>query len=398
MTFEEIADSLLEGSKSSGCPFYEKYEPYEILGRGLCSVVRKCVEKTTKTPYAVKIIDLTRKDNLQATEQREAGYNEIRLLKQCSDHPYIITLHEAFETPAFLFLVFELCPNGELFDLLTQKVRLSEKRARVIMRQLLESIAFLHSKGIMHRDIKCENILLSDSCDIRLSDFGFATVYDKNVIYKELLGTPGYLSPEMLKANSYENQPSYGLAIDMWACGVVLYTLIAGSPPFYNRKTIYMLRDIMNGKYTFSGAEWEDVSSECKELVERMLCVDPTKRITAHEALQQRFLQSTDTVQIRTAVSRVKSVFHAIRAIIRMRRLSRTPQPICKQTLSTKPYKHKALRKLIDSSAYNLYGHWVQRTDEQNRAALFQCFLKPHQAPSLKRRHRLLSDSQLTSQ
>lgn len=83
----------------------------------------------------------------------------------------------------------------------------------------------------------------------------------------ELLGTPGYLSPEMLKANSYDDQPSYGLAVDLWACGVVLYTLIAGTPPFHHRKPIYMLRDIMNGKYSFPSVEWDDVSVECKNLV-----------------------------------------------------------------------------------------------------------------------------------
>lgn len=138
--------------------------------------------------------------------------------------------------------------------------------------------------------------------DIRLSDFGFATVLDENVVYRgkpctqsswycgaevlscylglmagtpltlylilsELLGTPGYLSPEMIKANSHNDKPGYGIAVDMWACGVVLYTLIAGAPPFYHRKPIYMLRDIMNGKYSFSNTVWEDVSPECKDLV-----------------------------------------------------------------------------------------------------------------------------------
>ncbi|KAF6035517.1 hypothetical protein EB796_006174 [Bugula neritina] len=146
MSQHDSADSLLVDSKDVDSPFYSRYEPKEVLGRGLCSVVRRCVDKNTLVSYAVKIIDLTRKDNFDASQAREAGYNEVELLKSCSDHPHIIRLHETFETEAFLFLIFELCPNGELFDLLTKRMRLSEKRTRAIMKQLLESLAFLHSK------------------------------------------------------------------------------------------------------------------------------------------------------------------------------------------------------------------------------------------------------------
>ncbi|CAE1322985.1 PHKG [Acanthosepion pharaonis] len=150
---------------------------------------------------------------------------EIKVLKLCSNHRYIINLHDVFETSTFIFLVFELCKKGELFDYLTQVVTLSEKRTRIIMRQLLEAVKFIHEKNIVHRDLKPENILLDDDMNVKLTDFGLATMLEDNQELTDLCGTPGYLAPEVLNVSMNETAPGYRKEVDMWAVGVIMYTL-----------------------------------------------------------------------------------------------------------------------------------------------------------------------------
>ncbi|CAG0891325.1 unnamed protein product [Cyprideis torosa] len=156
--------------------FYSKYEPKEILGRGVSSTVRRCIEKETGKEFAVKIMDLTghEGDGSDRESLREATMREIRILRKVAQHPYIIQLYDVFDSETFAFLVFELCRQGELFDYLTSVVALSEKKTRYIMRQLFNALNYVHKQGIIHRDVKPENILLDDNFNIKLTDFGFA--------------------------------------------------------------------------------------------------------------------------------------------------------------------------------------------------------------------------------
>ncbi|XP_062330636.1 phosphorylase b kinase gamma catalytic chain, liver/testis isoform isoform X2 [Osmerus eperlanus] len=254
--------------------FYQKYDPKEVIGRGVSSVVRRCVHKYTGQELAVKIIEITAEKMTaqQLEEVKTSTLKEIQVLNTVKGHSSIITLIDCYESTTFIFLVFDLMKRGELFDYLTEKVTLSEKETRCMMRALLEAVQYLHSLNIVHRDLKPENVLLDDQGHIKLSDFGFSVVLEPGEKLRELCGTPGYLAPEILKCSMDEMHPGYGKEVDLWACGVILFTLLAGSPPFWHRKQLLMLRVIMEGRYQFNSPEWDDRSDTVKDLVRLPVC------------------------------------------------------------------------------------------------------------------------------
>uniref|UniRef100_A0A6I8PA27 phosphorylase kinase n=1 Tax=Ornithorhynchus anatinus TaxID=9258 RepID=A0A6I8PA27_ORNAN len=279
--------------------FYQKYDPKDIIGRGVSSVVRRCVHRPTGREFAVKIMEVTaeRLSPQQLEEVRGATRRETHILRQVAGHPHIITLIDSYESSTFMFLVFDLMRRGELFDYLTEKVTLTEKETRSIMRAVLEAVRFLHDNDIVHRDLKPENILLDDELRVRLSDFGFSCHLQPGEKLRELCGTPGYLAPEILKCSMDETHPGYGKEVDLWACGVILFTLLAGSPPFWHRRQMLMLRMIMEGQFRFSSPEWDDRSATVRDLITRLLRVEPAERLTAEQALQHPFFQRCDGSQ-----------------------------------------------------------------------------------------------------
>lgn len=365
--------------------FYSRYSLGKVLGRGASSVVRQCQEKNTKINYAVKIIDISGQstDAFETEDMIKATRREVDILRRLSGHPNIIELHDFYESPTFFFLVFELCQRGELFDYLNQVVALSEKQTRRFMRQLLKVVEYMHSLNIVHRDLKPENILLDSDCNIKVTDFGFAAFLQtdhrdgENQLH-DLCGTPGYLAPEVLKANMYENQPGYGRAVDLWACGVIMYTLLAGYPPFWNRRQMVMLRLIMAGDYNFETPEWQDVSNAPKELIKMLLQVDSSVRISATRALNHEFFTAfgTHLDEHVTPRQRFKRGITAVKCAVRIQRLHLTPQPISLIELQQDPYRMRHMRKLLDTCAFRVYGHWVKKGEQQNRAALFQNSIK----------------------
>lgn len=402
MAKEEDDDNLPD--KDAAKEFYAKYEPKEIIGRGISSTVRRCIEKETGREYAAKIIDLSQEsqDGVDTHTMRDATRQEIAILRLVAAHPYIIELQDVFESETFIFLVFELCKNGELFDYLTSVVTLSEKKTRYIMRQVLEGVRYVHSKNIVHRDLKPENILLDDQLNVKITDFGFAKVLKNGEKLFELCGTPGYLAPETLKANMFDDAPGYSIEVDLWACGVIMFTLLVGCPPFWHRKQMVMLRNIMEGKYSFTSPEWADISEEPKDLIRQFLVVEPKDRISIDEALRHPFfntvlwdqdmtplkqsLSSASrrmsridqlTLQIKSggfnARAKLRLGLVAVRAAMRLRRLPHTAaRTVPLDTAQIDPYTLRILRKVIDGCAFRVYGHWVKKGEGQNRAALFE--------------------------
>jgi len=365
-------ESLPDRNAAKG--FYSKYEPKEVLGRGGCSVVRRCIEKETGKEFAAKIIDLSDSSDVTVVE---ATNREIEILRMVAGHPYIIEMHDVFESSTFIFLVFELCKNGELFDYLTSVVTLSEKRTKIIMHQLLDALKHVHSKDIVHRDLKPENILLDDNYNVKLTDFGFAKVLRNGQTITDVSGTPNYMAPEVLQCAMYENMPGTGKPVDIWACGVIMYTLLVGCPPFWHRKQMVMIRNIMEGKYSLTSPEWQDISDEPKDLLSKLLVVNPDDRITLDQVLLHPFFsKSSVTQEVESkpfnAKAKLAGMLLVVRCVVRLRRLRFIPKPLSLATARVDPYRIRVVRKILDQCAFKVYGHWVKKGEGQDRAALFQ--------------------------
>lgn len=262
--------------------FVDVYTVGACLGTGSFGEVKKVVHKVTGQERAVKVF---LKDLNSAASYRTTK-NEIEILRRLN-HPAIIKLYEYFEDDRKLYLVLEKCNGGELFDQISQKKTLNEGISAKICKQLFSAVLYLHENFIVHRDIKPENIMLEDSDDIlniKLIDFGTATVFNRKAKLTSLTGSTYYISPEVIEG-------SYNEKCDMWSCGVILYILLSGCPPFPGNSDEQILDRIRIGKYSFQGAVWDQVSNEAKDLIKKLLCPEML-RLSAFEALSHPWIQS----------------------------------------------------------------------------------------------------------
>ena len=221
---------------------------------------------------------------------------EINILKNL-DHPNIIKVYEFYSTEKYIYIINELCTGGELFDKIVDVKHFSESVACNIMRQLLSAVAYCHEKGVIHRDLKPENILIESSEEkdkdffhIKIIDFGTCEILKKKKL-TEQIGTSFYIAPEVLK-NGYNEK------CDLWSCGVILYILLCGSPPFYGKNEKEIFRKILDGNFTFRHKIWNKISTEGKNLVLKLLQVNPAKRISAQEALEDVWFQKNFNINI----------------------------------------------------------------------------------------------------
>ncbi|KAM4702514.1 calcium/calmodulin-dependent protein kinase type II subunit gamma isoform 12-T12 [Rhinophrynus dorsalis] len=269
--------------------FTDEYQLYEELGKGAFSVVRRCVKKSSSQEYAAKIIN-TKKLSARDHQKLEREARICRLLK----HPNIVRLHDSISEEGFHYLVFDLVTGGELFEDIVAREYYSEADASHCIHQILESVNHIHQHDIVHRDLKPENLLLASKCKgaaVKLADFGLAIeVQGDQQAWFGFAGTPGYLSPEVLRKDPY------GKPVDIWACGVILYILLVGYPPFWDEDQHKLYQQIKAGAYDFPSPEWDTVTPEAKNLINQMLTINPAKRITADQALKHPWVCQRSTV------------------------------------------------------------------------------------------------------
>ncbi|XP_061586562.1 calcium/calmodulin-dependent protein kinase (CaM kinase) II beta 1 isoform X15 [Cololabis saira] len=269
--------------------FTDEYQLYEELGKGAFSVVRRCVKLATGQEYAAKIIN-TKKLSARDHQKLEREARICRLLK----HPNIVRLHDSISEEGFHYLLFDLVTGGELFEDIVAREYYSEADASHCIQQILEAVLHCHQMGVVHRDLKPENLLLASKCKnaaVKLADFGLAIeVQGDQQAWFGFAGTPGYLSPEVLR------KEAYGKPVDIWACGVILYILLVGYPPFWDEDQHKLYQQIKAGAYDFPSPEWDTVTPEAKNLINQMLTINPAKRITAQEALKHPWVCQRSTV------------------------------------------------------------------------------------------------------
>ncbi|CAL1591797.1 unnamed protein product [Knipowitschia caucasica] len=328
---EPVEEYWVDGSRRDGT-VEEVYALGAELGRGATSVVYRCEEKQTQKPYAVKV--------LKKTIDKKIVRTEIGVLLRLS-HPNIIELKEIFETDTDIALVLELVTGGELFDRIVERGYYSEQDAAHVIKQILEAVAYLHENGVVHRDLKPENLLYADlslDAPLKIADFGLSKIIDDQVTMKTVCGTPGYCAPEILRGNAY------GPEVDMWSVGVILYILLCGFEPFFDpRGDQYMYSRILNCDYEFVSPWWDEVSLNAKDLVSKLIVLDPHKRLSVREALLHPWVlgkaarfSHMDTTQRKlqefNARRKLKAAMKAVVATSRMHECSRRRTDSCEMS------------------------------------------------------------------
>ena len=261
---------------------HKEYKFMDILGKGAYGEVRKATHRITGMIRAIKSVS---KVDMK-TEQKLRLINEVEILKNL-DHPNIIRVYEFFEDSVFFYIVTELCVGGELFDRIMEKTIVEENESAVIMRQILSAVFYFHSKNIVHRDLKPENILYESKkaeAQVKITDFGTSRVFMKNEELTNTYGTVYYIAPEVLKGK-------YTGKCDVWSCGIILYVLLCGFPPFGGTTDNDIMERIKRGPIPFDSFEWEDVSQEAKSLISAMCNYDTDRRLTASQALEHSWIQ-----------------------------------------------------------------------------------------------------------
>lgn len=315
-----VEEENLQKSKHKTYQDLDNYEVLEQMGEGAFSVVNKAIHKPTGKEVAIKILRKFQMDQ----QQKQAVLKEVTIMRQLN-HPNIVSFIEFIDSPDYYYIVQELASGGEIFTMIVKYTYLSEDLSRWIITQVAHAIRYLHEEvGIVHRDIKPENLLfepidfvpsvnpiakLRKSDDpntkkdegeftpglggggigvVKLADFGLSKqIWEHNT--KTPCGTVGYTAPEIVRDERYAKE------VDMWAMGCVLYTLLCGFPPFYDERIETLTEKVAKGQFTFLQPWWDEISDGAKNCVSNLLTVDPKKRYTIDEFLQDPWMQKQQT-------------------------------------------------------------------------------------------------------
>ncbi|KAL9867574.1 ribosomal protein S6 kinase alpha-3 isoform 3-T3 [Geothlypis trichas] len=278
--------SIVQQLHRNSIQFTDGYEVKEDIGVGSYSVCKRCVHKASNMEYAVKIIDKSKRDPTE----------EIEILLRYGQHPNIITLKDVYDDGKYVYVVTELMKGGELLDKILRQKFFSEREASAVLFTITKTVEYLHTQGVVHRDLKPSNILYVDESgnpeSIRICDFGFAKqLRAENGLLMTPCYTANFVAPEVLKRQGYD------AACDIWSLGVLLYTMLTGYTPFANGPDDTpeeILARIGSGKFSLSGGYWNSVSDTAKDLVSKMLHVDPHQRLTAAQVLSHPWIVHCD--------------------------------------------------------------------------------------------------------
>ncbi|XP_067401110.1 ribosomal protein S6 kinase alpha-3 isoform X1 [Emydura macquarii macquarii] len=278
--------SIVQQLHRNSIQFTDGYEVKEDIGVGSYSICKRCIHKATNMEYAVKIIDKSKRDPTE----------EIEILLRYGQHPNIITLKDVYDDGKYVYVVTELMKGGELLDKILRQKFFSEREASAVLLTITRTVEYLHAQGVVHRDLKPSNILYVDESgnpeSIRICDFGFAKqLRAENGLLMTPCYTANFVAPEVLKRQGYD------AACDIWSLGVLLYTMLTGYTPFANGPDDTpeeILARIGSGKFSLSGGYWNSVSITAKDLVSKMLHVDPHQRLTAAQVLRHPWIVDCD--------------------------------------------------------------------------------------------------------
>lgn len=292
------------------------------LGEGQFAVVRKAIDNKTGDHVAVKCIDISR----LTAEDEDALKVEVEVMKALS-HDHLVKFIDFYEDSDYYFLVMEMMSGGELFTRIVEREKYSEADAQVCVKTLTEAIQYCHSHNVVHRDLKPENILLanpSPDAPLKIADFGFAK-FDHGHARQlgTACGTPGYVAPEILEGGKY------GKEVDIWSLGVIFYILLCGYPPFHDPNQAKLFEKIKAGEYDMDEEDWGAISPEAKDLVNKMLVVDPRHRYTCEQILAHTWItgRASDEnmpgtigqLKMFNAKRKLKATMSAVRAGVRVR-------------------------------------------------------------------------------
>ncbi|XP_036373684.1 NUAK family SNF1-like kinase 1 [Megalops cyprinoides] len=265
-----------EGRRGSGVKKHlhkhnlkHRYELLETLGRGTYGKVKKAIERHSGREVAIKSI---RKEKIKDEQDMVHIRREIEIMSSLR-HPHIISIYEVFENKDKIVIVMEYASKGELYDYISERRRLTERETRHFFRQIVSAVHHCHKNGIVHRDLKLENVLLDENCNIKIADFGLSNLYHKDKLLQTFCGSPLYASPEIVNGRPYR-----GPEVDSWALGVLLYTLVYGTMPFDGGDHKNLIRQISNGEY-----REPTQSSDARGLIRWMLMVNPERRATVED-------------------------------------------------------------------------------------------------------------------
>ncbi|XBJ00393.1 calcium-dependent protein kinase 20-like [Triticum dicoccoides] len=310
---------VLRDPTGTGRDIAERYELGGELGRGEFGVTYLCTDRATREALACKSIS---KKKLRTAVDVEDVRREVEIMRHLPKHPNIVTLRDTYEDDNAVHLVMELCEGGELFDRIVARGHYTERAAAVVTKTIVEVVQMCHKHGVMHRDLKPENFLFANKKEtavLKAIDFGLSVFFTPGERFSEIVGSPYYMAPEVLKRN-------YGQEVDVWSAGVILYILLCGVPPFWAETEQGVAQAIIRSVIDFKRDPWPRVSDNAKDLVRGMLNPDPRRRLTAQQVLDHPWLQNIkkapnvnlgETVKARLQQFSVMNKFkkHALRVI-----------------------------------------------------------------------------------